>query len=184
MNYLTLDTFLKKVRSLADCNFQNQEVKSFLGSNLLEPTSLAPYIFWKPTGYSRNLAHKDDFCELLVICWSPGAVSPIHGHENQKCWVRVERGILLCQNYSEKNRRGSMSIVEPAGKAIQAVRGYVDGPTDIHRVENPSKGEPAISLHLYARPYSECEVFDPKSKSVRRVRMQYDTCYGRLTRFS
>ena len=178
MNYLTLENFLEKVRFLANDNYQNQQVKHFLLSNSIQPSSLATYYFWKSKGYTRNLVYRDNFCELLVICWSPGAISSIHGHEGQKCWVRVEQGTLQFQNYREKNRRELMSEIVPSGKPMRAGSGYIDGPTDIHRVANPSIFESATSLHLYIRPYNECDVFNPEKKLVQRIQLQYDTYYG------
>jgi sulfite oxidase len=47
--------------------------------------------------------------------------------------------------------------------------GYLDGPADIHRVENAFR-EFAVSLHLYSRPFPECDVYD--AEGTRKVRMQ------------
>lgn len=31
--------------------------------------------------YARNLVNANDMLEMMVICWLPGQVSPIHNHE-------------------------------------------------------------------------------------------------------
>jgi len=66
--------------------------------------------------------------------------------------------------------------LEPIGSAVDAGPGYVDGPADIHAVTNPtSLGEDAVSLHVYCRPYDECDIYDTERGAVRRVRLVYDS---------
>jgi hypothetical protein len=46
-------------------------------------------------------------------------------------------------------------------------------------VENcPTFGAPAASLHIYSRPYAECDIYDLERGEKRRVVMAYDTMYG------
>jgi hypothetical protein len=54
------------------------------------------------------------------------------------------------------------------------MRGHLDGPADIHAVENRFD-EDAVSLHVYARPYAECDVYDLEAGVVRRVELRYDS---------
>jgi hypothetical protein len=59
---------------------------------------------------------------------------------------------------------------------VDAGPGYVDGPADIHAVTNPtSLEEDAVSLHVYCRPYDECDIYDTEQGAVRRVRLVYDS---------
>ena len=54
--------------------------------------------------------------------------------------------------------------------------GHVDGPADIHAVTNPATfGEDAVSVHVYCRPYEECDIYDAEQGVVRRVRLLYDS---------
>ena len=56
----------------------------------------------------------------------------------------------------------------------------VDGPADIHAVENPPQfREGAASLHIYSKPYAECDIYDSETGPRRRVKLLYDTIEGK-----
>ena len=59
------------------------------------PLTLHQYTFFADQRYARNLIELNDHFELMVICWKPGQVSPIHNHANSSCWMGVARGELL-----------------------------------------------------------------------------------------
>ena len=123
--------------------------------------------------YTRHLIHKDDDFEILIMCWRPGHKAPIHGHEGEKCFMRVERGSLLFTNYDliSKDPLELTKIDSVKGEV-----GYLDGPADIHSVENVFD-ENSITFHIYSKPYSECDIFDLKTGSTYRKKLEYDTAY-------
>ena len=44
-------------------------------------------------------------------------------------------------------------------------KGFLDGPAEIHSVENIFN-EPAVSLHIYAKPFDACDIYDLENKTV------------------
>ena len=159
---------------LTTAGLDADRMRQLLASTLVEPTSLDPYMRFEPGRYTRHLVHKSAEVEILVLCWAEGSVSPIHGHEGELCWARVERGTLSFTDYREVSRQPLH--VTPVGPAFAGGRGHVDGPADLHAVENPPDlGGPAVSLHVYARPYDECDIYDLEQGTVRRVRLRYDS---------
>ncbi|MDC1038666.1 hypothetical protein OAR31_06350, partial [Candidatus Marinimicrobia bacterium] len=58
-------------------------------------------------------------------------------------------------------------------------KGFVDGPAEIHSVENIFN-EPAVSLHIYAKPFDACDIYDLENKTVERVTLKYYSQYGEL----
>src|SRR5688572_30516840 len=42
--------------------------------------------------YTRNLVHREEHYELLLLCWGAGQKSPIHNHQGQRCWMAVLEG--------------------------------------------------------------------------------------------
>ena len=63
---------------------------------------------------------------------------------------------------------------------VDGENGYLDGPADIHAVENcMALGAPAASVHVYSRPYAECDIYDLVSGERQRVQMAYDTIAGK-----
>lgn len=159
---------------LAAAGLDPGRMQELLASTLVEPASLDAYVRFARGRYTRHLVHKSAEVEILVLCWAEGSGSPIHGHEGELCWARVERGTLSFTDYREISRQPLH--VTPVGPPFVGGRGHVDGPADLHAVENPpALSGPAVSLHVYARPYDECDIYDLEEGTVRRVRLRYDS---------
>lgn len=176
--YFSMEDFLGNLQALAAKGFHPSEVYEYLRGNLIKPDSLETYICFRPDLYTRNLVYKDETFELLVICWGVGQKAPIHGHEGEYCWARVERGSLRITNYRELSE--APLVLDRLSKPVNGERGYLDGPADIHEVENlASFGQAAVSLHVYSHPYEECDVYDLARREKRRIRLAYDTMFGK-----
>jgi Cysteine dioxygenase type I len=170
-NLLSMADFVSRMRQLTSPVVDAGLVQAFLDTNLIEPASIAPYVRFAADRYTRHLVFKNAAVELLVLCWGRGSHAPIHGHEGELCWARVERGRLRFTSYLELSR-GPLRLA-PVGHAVEGGPGHVDGPADIHAVE--TVGEEAVSLHVYVKPYDECDIYDLAQGVVRRVRLTYDS---------
>jgi len=62
---------------------------------------------------------------------------------------------------------------------VLAKKGYLDGPVDIHSVENISN-DIAVSLHVYARPFGSCDIYDLEKGVKNRIQLQYHSMFGKL----
>lgn len=51
----------------------------------------------------------------------------------------------------------------------------------LHRVENPSHTETAISLHLYSPPFEICQTFDQRTGHKQKVKMTFYSQFGERT---
>jgi predicted metal-dependent enzyme (double-stranded beta helix superfamily) len=177
-HYVAMDQFVNTLETMATQALPADEVQRYLEQTRITPETFEPYLHYKPERYTRHLVHKSEAFEVLVICWNVGQQAPIHGHEGELCWARVERGKLRFTNYrliSETPLR-----LEPMSEAVDGGVGYLDGPADIHAVHNCDQfGAPAASLHVYSRPYAECDIYDLVRGERRRSRMAYDTMYGK-----
>jgi hypothetical protein len=169
-----LEEFAAAVRRRCAAGFDAQAVHRWLGETRIEPASLAPWVRVEPGRYTRHLVLRTPDVELLVLCWARGARAPVHGHEGELCWARVERGRLRFISYRELSR--APLRLAPLGPPVDGESGHLDGPADIHAVENPDAfGADAVSVHVYARPYAECDIYDLAAGVVRRVRLGYDS---------
>lgn len=166
--------FVAEIRSFCATGFEPSRVHQFLAGTLIAPASLDPYVRFEQDRYTRHLVYTSPEVELLVLCWARGTRAPIHGHEGELCWARVERGRLRFTNYRETSR-APLRVVA-VGAPLDGEPGHLDGPADIHAVENPAEFElDAVSLHVYAKPYEECDLYDLAEGVVRRVRLRYDS---------
>jgi len=172
--FMPMARLVDEIVRLTTAGLDAGRMRQLLASTLVEPTSLDPYVRFEAGRYTRHLVHKSAEVEILVLCWAEGSGSPIHGHEGELCWARVERGTLSFTDYREVSRQPLH--VAPMGPPFVGGRGHVDGPADLHAVENPPALDgPAVSLHVYARPYDECDIYNLEEGTVRRVRLRYDS---------
>lgn len=138
-----------------------------------------PFALFDEQAYTRNRVARDERFELLLLCWQEGQESPIHNHEGQDCWMAVLDGHIEEVRFPmpEPGHRGpltaSQSLVFERGRVA-----FIRDEIGLHLVR-PVRG-PAVSLHLYARPYDECNVYCPDTGTVRRKRMVDHSVRGRL----
>jgi predicted metal-dependent enzyme (double-stranded beta helix superfamily) len=171
---MTMADFVGEVRRRCQGTLDPAEMGHFLGSTRIEAASLDDFVRFAPDRYTRHLVHKDRDLEILVLCWGRGSSAPIHGHEGEYCWARVERGRLAFASYRETSRVPLRLM--PLDSGVEGGPGHVDGPADIHAVANPAaRAEDAVSVHVYCRPYDECDLYDVEQGTVRRVRLSYDS---------
>ena len=174
LRFVTMGAFTNEIKDLVRRGFDRSDVHRFLTETRIEPASLAPHVRFEDGRYTRHLVYKSREVELLILCWPRGSRAPIHGHEGELCWARVERGSLRFTNYCEMSR--APLHVLPLGGAIDGGPGYLDGPADLHAVENPTEFEAdAVSLHVYSRPYDKCDIYELAAGVVRRVQLRYDS---------
>src|SRR5688572_19946103 len=91
---LSMKDFAIEVGTRCAVDFDPQALDGWLRDTRIEPASLEPFVRVEPGRYTRHLVLKNRDVELLVLCWAMGAHAPIHGHEGELCWARVERGRL------------------------------------------------------------------------------------------
>lgn len=176
--FIDLERLVSELKDFAARGFPKKEIDDYLQGTLIEPAELERYLSYCDDRYTRHLVHKDEDFEILVLCWGSGQRAPIHGHEGELCWARVERGRLRFSSYRLASEEPV--VLEPACPPIDGSIGFLDGPADIHTVENlPEFGENAASLHVYSKPYDECDVYDSVRGPRRRVRLLYDSIHGK-----
>ena len=176
-HYVDMPDFVERLESMAANTFNATEIQAYLEQTRITPETLERYLHYQPEHYTRNLVHKSEAFEILVICWGSGQQAPIHGHEGELCWARVERGTPQFTNYDLVSE--SPLQLKLLNDAVDGIEGYLDGPADLHAVENClGFGADAASVHVYSRPYAECDIYDLVRGEKQRVRMAYDTMYG------
>ena len=171
-----MDTLINDLRIFTEQRFPVTKVTSYLRSLDLQKEQLEKYCYFNRDFYTRNLVHKEKGFELMVVCWSPGQKAPIHGHEGEKCWARIQKGSLQVCNYKEiSSDPMNLDLVD----RVLAKKGYLDGPADIHSVENISN-DIAVSLHVYASPFDSCDIYDMETGVKNRIQLQYHSMFGKL----
>ena len=171
-----MDSFIKSLKSCAERDFPINEVSDLIIKSQFSNKLLDKYSHFNKKTYTRNMIYKDSNFEVLLICWSAGQMAPIHGHEGEKCWFKILSGSLEIYNYKiETIRPLKLKKMEK----ITASTGYLDGPADIHSINNCYKN-PVITLHIYAKPYDTCDIYDLKTNQIQRLKMNYYSIDGKI----
>jgi cysteine dioxygenase len=127
-------------------------------------TDLEPYLGFKEGNYWRHRVCRNEFVEMLVLCWRPGQRTPIHDHNGSHGGVKICRGILWETTFSFDTVTG----LEYQG-AREHKAGSVTGSDvpDIHQLGNPDvSGQDLITLHVYAPPLGVLHTYKPGSAKI------------------
>jgi len=166
---------IKDLKNYQKSNFPIKEVSDYIANKNITLDSVKKYSFFNKNCYTRNGIYRDKNFEILLICWSPNQTAPMHGHEGEKCWFKVLNGSLEICNY-KLNSREPLRLTEI--KKINANRGYLDGPADIHSIN--CLNNHAVTLHVYAKPYDSCEIYDLTKNKIKIKKMNYYSINGKI----
>ncbi|XOV68389.1 MAG: cysteine dioxygenase family protein [Fluviicola sp.] len=139
-------------------------------------SDFAQYATWSDECYTRNCIARRDGFEFILLCWSPGAVTPIHGHDGQNCWVYQVEGSVREKRYQLSNDRFELTndMTLDAGKLC-----YMHDRMGYHSLANESNKQ-SMTLHIYANPIDRCEVFNEERNRFEVVEMEYDSIEGNV----
>ncbi len=143
---------------------------------VLSVEELQPYISWNDKRYTRNCIARDDYFELILLCWEKGQRTPIHNHDEQECWVKVIQGDFAESFYAYEPLTDSMKYVGTDIVAQHEVTSIEDQAL-YHSLENINRGR-SMSLHLYMKPIAECLVYNKSNQKLELRSLQYDTCHS------
>ncbi len=128
--------------------------------------------------YTRHLLHADaeDRFSLLALVWKPGQGTPIHDHPS---WgvIGVLRGRMRFTNYAPSTEEGQKCLV-PVETFIGTAGsvGTVYPPAmDLHRMDNCSSDEVAVTLHAYGCLVKEFHIYSPETGERREATSAFDT---------
>jgi len=132
--------------------------------------------------YTRNLITRNGDFEVLLLCWGEGQESPIHDHDGEDCWMAVLDGNIEELRYASPDPSGAPPAVLPMQVTERATFepgqvAFIRDDIGLHLVR--SKGGPAASLHLYAKPFGTCRVFDAETGVATDRELVDDTVRGR-----
>lgn len=128
----------------------------------------------------------------MILCWGEQHSSAIHDHADSHCFMKMLKGQLTEIRYAWPKDDKSLDVtpdadiaafdgkgdayngakIDEIGRSTMETNGvcYINDNLGLHRVENPSHTEAAVSLHLYCPPYEECSIFN--EKTGRRTKCQ------------
>jgi len=131
-------------------------------ADLLAPVELQSLewsMYCNPAYFSEfqctmNLVHLDAKFSVVVACWSPGQGVPAHNvGRGRQAWIKVLSGNLSYESFAAGifGREDVCQRELPEGSV--SIREEL--PQMVHRFENVSNTEPAVSLHVFSPPVTQ-----------------------------
>jgi cysteine dioxygenase len=125
---------------------------------------IEPYLGFKVGNYSRHRVMKNEFVEMLVLCWKPGQRTPIHDHNGSHGAVFVHQGILWETIFDYDTDSG---LAYRSHRELRA--GGLTGSElpDIHQLGNPDvSGRDLVTIHIYAPPLGVLKTYKLGSSAI------------------
>ena len=145
----SFDEFLGKLSALNRAP-TFEEINKWMSEVEVTAADLQPHRGFKAATYARHRVFRNDYAELLVLCWRPGQRTPIHDHNGSFGAVRVCEGVMWETIFSldEAHKLRYQNVREWQPEDVTGA----DIP-DIHQIGNPDvSGTDLVTLHLYAPP--------------------------------
>ena len=138
----------------------------------LSECDFTPYGSWSEEHYTRNCLYCDDKYEAILLCWEKGQYTPIHDHGGEECWVKIISGAIEETIY-KPNENGAPTPVKTE-VAHAGSTAYMIDFMGCHRLKNVGE-ERAMSLHIYAKPISRCNIYDEAQSKYVPKDLVYDS---------
>jgi len=174
---------------VVDVDHVMQLMKSYK-SNPLEWGKFAKFDRYR---YTRNLVDEGNGkFNLMLLCWGEGHSSAVHDHADAHCFMKMLEGSLneIRFAWPETNSDVQTEGQEINEETVQALKTtgtslleknavvYINDSLGLHRVENPSHTDPAVSLHLYCPPFDTCHMFDQRTGKKTSVKITFWSKFG------
>ena len=162
-NSFSLESLVRALESVKSAPGLEQ-IYRWLEKAEIAAEELQPYLGFKEGNYWRHRVCRNEFVEMLVLCWRPGQRTPIHDHNGSHGGVKVHRGMLWETTFSYDSVRGleyKSAREHPPG----AVTG--SAVPDIHQLGNPDvSGQDLVTVHVYAPPLGVLHTYKPGSAKI------------------
>ena len=140
------------------------QLYQFIERSKIAPAEVQPYLGFKTGNYSRHRVMRNEFVEMLVLCWKPGQRTPIHDHNGSHGAVFVFEGILWETTFEYDADSG---LAYKAHRELRA--GGLTGSEvpEIHQLGNPDvSGQDLITIHIYAPPLGVLKTYKLGSSTI------------------
>ncbi|NXH97734.1 CDO1 dioxygenase, partial [Pachycephala philippinensis] len=144
------------------------------------PNPLANTLYFR---YTRNLVDNGNGkFNLMILCWGEGHGSSIHDHTDSHCFMKILQGNLKETLFEWPEKKGNGEMTKKSERVLRENQcAYINDSIGLHRVENISHTEPAVSLHLYSPPFDTCNTFDQRTGHKHKVTMTFYSQFGERT---
>lgn len=183
----TLDDLIKELHKVFSSDKVNIEyVKALMSMYKTNPREWKKFAKFDPHRYTRNLVDEGNGkFNLMVLCWNTAQASTIHNHANSHCFMKVLDGFVNEElfDWPKENEELHEMVPQRTARYDNNQVAYICDEIGLHRIENPSHTDTAVTLHLYSPPFDECKCFDQYTGHESTAKVTFWSKYGKRTPF-
>jgi cysteine dioxygenase len=141
-----------------------EQLNEWLENAELSREDLQPFVGFKEGNYWRHRICRNEFVEMLVLCWRPGHRTPIHDHNGSHGAVMVYDGVMWETTFVFDKNKG---LCYQAGRQYGCNEVTAADVPDIHQLGNPDVSErDLITIHIYAPPLGVLRTYKAGSTDI------------------
>jgi len=163
-------------------------VESLMSSYKSNSNEWKKYAKFDQYRYTRNLVDEGNGkFNLMLLCWGEGHGSAVHDHADAHCFMKILDGSLseVRFDWPQEGDNEETGLKELSRTLLRKNEVcYINDSLGLHRVENTSHTEPAVSLHLYCPPFSSCSMFDQRTGHRTKCQVTFWSKYGERTNYN
>lgn len=144
------------------------DLQYWLAEVEINRAEIEPYLKFRPGTYVRTRVIRNEFVEMLVLCWRPGHYTSIHDHNGSYSSIRVVEGRMHETLYDFDRALG---LCETSQRRWEPGHVTTADIPDIHRIGNAcDSSQDLITLHCYAPPFDVINTYQLGSAEIGELR--------------
>lgn len=154
-----------------DSSVSPARMQDILERLVISAAEIQRYSLFSDKRYARNLVHKTNRFEIMVMCWHAGQRSSIHDHAGSLGGLKILQGELT-ESLFEKAPNGMIKSLSSVD--YESGENRVEDTALIHQISNlQAENGKAISVHIYVPPLVRMNVYSLEDPSVRNILPRY-----------
>ena len=160
---ISLKAFINRLESLPDKAPQDVLRKCVMDMDGRK-LPIEKYVGFSDEGYKRNIVHISSKCEVTVLCFKEGQVTPIHDHGGSIGITIIREGTMTEELFKQE----SSGMIVPAftRRFHKGELSYVNL-TTIHRVSNAHTGG-LVTMNIYFPPLTLMHIYNLENTQVEK----------------
>lgn len=177
---LSLPQLIEHLEDIEESAIGLDLVSDLMARTEISRAHLQPLVNFRKEKYTRNLIHRTDLFDVMILCWPKNKISPVHDHCDQLGWVRVLRGALQETRYclgegQSMPKEGAPCELEATSQLVQCAGELVSGVERAQGIHSlGTLEEDAVSLHVYSKPHDRCRMFCTEGGPVKWRNLRFD----------
>jgi len=165
---IVLRSFINRLESLPDKPSVDVLKKCILDMDGRQ-LPIDEYISFSDTDYKRNIVHVSSKCEVTVLCFKKGQITPIHDHGGSTGITIMREGTMTEELF---NKLPAVMIAPTFTRRFHTRELSDINTTTIHRVSN-AHNEDLVTINIYFPPLTLMNIYNLENTHAEKWTADY-----------